>query len=62
MPSEGVLVLHNLHSTYSSFEAFQPELPSLLEQGGLIDDCIQVTQALGILEPFTGEQIRRRRC
>lgn len=51
------MALHNLHSTYSSLEAFQPELPALLQQGGLVDDCIQVTQALGIVEPLTGEHI-----
>ncbi len=57
IPSEGVLALHDLHKPYSSFETFQPELPALLQQGGLLKDCIQVTQALGILEPFTGEHI-----
>ena len=51
------MALHDLHSTYANFAAFQPELPALLQQGGLMKDCIQVTQALGILEPFTGEHI-----
>ena len=46
-----------LHRTYAGFAEFQPELPGLLQQGGLLNDCIQVTQALGILEPFTGEHI-----
>ena len=57
MPSEGVLGLHELHSSYASFVEFQPELPALLQQGALLNDCIQVSQALGILEPFTGEHI-----
>ncbi|MFM7548689.1 MAG: class I SAM-dependent methyltransferase [Cyanobacteriota bacterium] len=57
MPSEGVLALHGLHRSYASLAEFQPELPGLLQQGGLLGDCIQVTQALGILEPFTGEHI-----
>lgn len=57
MPSEGVLGLHELHRSYSSFAEFQPELPGLLQQGSLLEDCIQVTRALGILEPFTGEHI-----
>lgn len=57
MPSEGVLALHDLRRSYASFEEFQPELPALLQQGGLLDDCIEVTRALGILEPFTGEHI-----
>jgi hypothetical protein len=57
MPSEGVLGLHELHSSYASFAEFQPELPALLQQGALLNDCIQVSQALGILEPFTGEHI-----
>ena len=57
MPSEGVLGLHDRKRRYSSFTEFQPELPALLQQGSLLDDCIQVTRALGILEPFTEEHI-----
>ncbi|MEB3352748.1 MAG: class I SAM-dependent methyltransferase [Cyanobacteriota bacterium] len=57
MPSEGVLALHDVHRSYTSFAEFQPELPGLLQQGTLLTDCIQVTQALGILEPLTGEHI-----
>lgn len=57
MPSEGVLSLHQLHNTYANFVEFQPDLMGLLQQAGLIDDCIQVTQALGILEPLSGEHI-----
>lgn len=57
MPSEGVLALHELHRSYASFAEFLPELTGLLQQGSLLSDCIQVTQALGILEPFTGEHI-----
>ena len=57
MPSEGVLALHELHRSYASFADFQPELPALLQQGTLLDDCITVTRALGILEPLTGEHI-----
>ena len=57
MPSEGVLALHGLHRSYANFGEFQPELPGLLQQGSLVGDCIQVTQALGIVEPFTGEHI-----
>ena len=57
MPSDGVLALHELHRSYASFAEFQLELPALLQQGALLNDCIQVTQALGILEPFTGEHI-----
>ncbi len=57
MPSEGVLALHELHRCYASFAEFQPELPALLQQGTLLDDCITVTRALGILEPLTGEHI-----
>jgi SAM-dependent methyltransferase len=57
MPSEGVLALHHLHRSYASFADFQPELPGLLQQGALLNDCLTVTQALGILEPLTGEHI-----
>ena len=57
MPSEGVLALHDLSKAYGDFQAFQPQLTALLQQGGLLGDCIQVSRALGILEPFTGEHI-----
>lgn len=57
MPSEGVLALHDLRQTYADFSAFQPQLAALLQQGSLLDDCVQVNRALGILEPFTGEHI-----
>lgn len=57
MPSEGVLALHDVLRSYSSFDDFRPELPALLQQGSLLKDCIAVTQALGILEPLTGEHI-----
>ncbi len=57
MPSEGVLALHELPRSYASFAEFQPELPGLLQQGTLLEDCITVTRALGILEPLTNEHI-----
>jgi SAM-dependent methyltransferase len=57
MPSEGVLALHNHHAVYNDFEAFYADLPTLLQQGALLEDCITVTRALGILEPFTEEHI-----
>ena len=57
MPSEGVLALHDWHTVYGDFQAFQPQLTALLQQGALLGDCIQVSRVLGILEPFTGEHI-----
>jgi SAM-dependent methyltransferase len=57
MPSEGVLALHDHHRRYANFNDFQPQLAGLLQQGSLLEDCIQVTQALGFLEPLTGEHI-----
>jgi len=57
MPSEGVLGLHDLRRRYGSFAEIEPELPGLLQQGALLDDCITVSRALGLLEPFTGEHI-----
>lgn len=57
MPSEGVLALHDLRQSYGSFAEFQPQLAGLLQQGGLLADVVQVTRALGILEPFSGEHI-----
>jgi SAM-dependent methyltransferase len=57
MPSEGVLALHDLRQSFSNFGEFQPQLVGLLQQGGLLADVEQVTRALGILEPFSGEHI-----
>lgn len=57
MPSDGVLALHDLRQVYADLGAFQPQVAALLQQGSLLNDCIQVSQALGILEPFTGEHI-----
>jgi len=57
MPSEGVLALHDLRQSYGGFGEFQPQLPGLLQQGGLLADVVQLSRALGILEPFTGEHI-----
>lgn len=56
-PSDALLALHELHRSYGSFAEFQPELPGLLQQGGLLDDCITLTRALGFLEPLTGDHI-----
>jgi hypothetical protein len=36
MPSEGVLALHDLRTVYGDFQAFQPQLTALLQQGGLL--------------------------
>lgn len=58
MPSEKLLALHELHCSYESFDAFQPDLPGLLQQGGLLDDCITLAKALGILEPLSGEHVQ----
>jgi SAM-dependent methyltransferase len=57
IPSEGVLALHELRQSYDGFGEFQPQLPGLLQQGGLLADVVQVSRVLGILEPFTGEHI-----
>ncbi len=58
MPSKGVLSLHDSGSCYLSLEEFQPQLAALLEQGSMLGEVVKVTQALGILEPFTGEHIQ----
>lgn len=57
MPSEGVLALHDSSWSYTDFATFQPQLPGLLHHGSQLEDVIQVTRALGILEPLTGEHI-----
>ena len=57
MPTEGVLALHDLRQSYAGFSEFQPQLSALLQQGGLQADVVQVSRALGILEPLTGEHI-----
>jgi SAM-dependent methyltransferase len=56
-PSDALLAIHELHRSYGSFADFQRELPGLLQQGGLLGDCITLTRALGILEPLTGDHI-----
>ncbi len=57
MPSEGVLALHDHRRCFAGLDEFQPELTGLLQQGGLLADVVEVSRALGILEPFTGEHI-----
>ena len=57
MPSEGVLALHEMHRSYSSLSEFQPELLGLLQNGDLLEDCVELTRVLGLLEPLTGEHI-----
>ena len=52
-----MLTLHDSRNSYSSWEIFQPELLGLLQQGIFLRDCIQLTRALGFLEPLTGEFI-----
>jgi SAM-dependent methyltransferase len=52
-----MLTLHDSRNSYSSWEIFQPELAGLLQQGIFLRDCIQLTRALGFLEPLTGEYI-----
>ena len=57
MPSEALLGLHEKHDRYANFEEFEPELQGLLHQGTLAKECMAIIQALGILEPLTGEHI-----
>ena len=57
MPTEGVLALHDLRQGYASFSEFQPQVPGLLQQGGLLGDVVQLSRVLGLLEPFSGEHI-----
>jgi SAM-dependent methyltransferase len=57
MPSEAVLALHDQHKTYFDFAEFKPEIPSLLHQGALGEDCLAVIQRLGIIEPLTGTYV-----
>ena len=57
MPSEAVLALHDLQRSYFDFAEFKPEIPSLLYQGALGEDCLAVIQRLGIIEPLTGAYV-----
>jgi SAM-dependent methyltransferase len=57
MPSEGVLELHHLCSSYGSFGEFQPQLTGLLQQERLLGDVMKMTHTIGLLEPFTGRHI-----
>lgn len=56
-PSQRLLDLHELHRSYGSFNEFKPDLPGLLQHGSLLEDCITLTRALGILEPLTQDHI-----
>ena len=56
-PRQRLLDLHELHRSYGSFNEFKPDLPGLLQQGGLLEDCITLTRALGIIEPLTEDHI-----
>jgi len=56
-PSEEVLALHEQHRDYGSFGAFLPDVPALLAQGALLNDCETLNRVLGLLEPLTGEHI-----
>ncbi len=57
MPSPRLLALHELHRSYDSWATFQPDLSGLLQQGGVLDDCITFAKALGIFEPLSAEHI-----
>ncbi len=52
-----MLALHDLRQSYAAFGEFQPGLPGLLEQGGLLSDCVEINRATGLLEPLTGDHI-----
>ena len=52
-----MLALHDLHRSYAGFHEFQPSLPALLEQGGLLTDCVEINRVTGLLEPLTGDHI-----
>ena len=57
MPAEAVLGLHDLHQCFGSLNQFQPGLSALLKQGRFLDDCSNITRALGLLEPLTGDHV-----
>ncbi len=57
MPSEGVLALHDASTTFRRFDDFLPLLAVFLQQGALLGEVVQVSRALGFLEPLTGEHI-----
>jgi SAM-dependent methyltransferase len=54
---QSLLALHDCHLTYRSYQGFLPDLERLLQLGTLLDDCIALTQALGLLEPLTDNHI-----
>ena len=57
MPSEAVLGLHDYQKSYFDFAEFKPNIPSLLHQGALGEDCLAVIQRLGMIEPLTGAYV-----
>ncbi|QNI71237.1 class I SAM-dependent methyltransferase [Cyanobium sp. NS01] len=57
MPSEAVLGLQGYQKSYFDFAEFKPNIPSLLHQGALREDCLAVIQRLGMIEPLTGSYV-----
>jgi hypothetical protein len=57
MPSDACLALHHQHRLYTSFDEFRPDLPELLEQGRLLEECAKITMKLGLMEPLTDRHI-----
>lgn len=52
-----MLALHDLRRSYAACHAFQPNRPALLEQDGLLSDCVEINRVTGLLEPITGDHI-----
>ena len=51
------LDLHDRLETFRSLGEFQAHLSALLAEGRSLADCVQLTQALGFIEPLTHQHI-----
>ncbi|NDC34032.1 MAG: class I SAM-dependent methyltransferase [Synechococcaceae bacterium WB9_2_112] len=55
-----LLQLHDDHRRYTSFEAFQEQLPELLQLAGQVAGATTCIGLLGLLEPLTQRQLEPR--
>lgn len=55
-----LLRLHDDHRVFTSFEAFQPELPLLLELGAERQAAASCVALLGLIEPLSGRHVQPR--
>jgi SAM-dependent methyltransferase len=56
-PGASCLALHQRHTRIGNLGQFLTELPTLLREAEHLSECISTMEALGIIEPLSGEHI-----